>query len=119
MTPSTALTEEWLRSLLTGLGNTADEVAATLRTAGVKGNRADAHDCPVARFIAAQARELVATAGQVTVTLTAEQAVIGITVAGSGDYREVTAGTPSAVEDFLDSFDGGAYDDLAETPTAC
>ncbi len=118
MTMSTALTGEWLRSLLAGLGNTADEVAATMRATGIKGPRASAHDCPGARLIAARAGELAAATSQVAVTLTADAAVIGITPAAPGNYWEITASTPEAVEDFLDGFDGGDYDYLAETPSA-
>lgn len=118
MTTNTALTGEWLHSLLTGLGNTADEVAATLRAADVKGYRTDVRDDPGARFIASKARELVPATAQVDVILTAEEAVIGITPVGPDDYWEVSANTPEAVEDFLDGFDAGDYDDLAETPSA-
>ena len=118
MMTNTALTGEWLHSLLTGLGNTADEVAATLRAADVKGYRTDVQDDPGARFIASKARELVPATAQVAVILTAEEAVIGITPADPDDYWEVSASTPEAVEDFLDGFDAGDYDDLAETPSA-
>jgi 3-hydroxyisobutyrate dehydrogenase-like beta-hydroxyacid dehydrogenase len=118
MTTNTALTAERLQTLLIGLGNNADEIAATLRAAGIKGYRTDAHDCPAARFIAARAHELLPVTGQVTVTLTAETAVIGITAADPAAYREVAASTPQALEGFLDSFDSGSYDDLAETPGA-
>jgi hypothetical protein len=117
MTTRTALTRKWLKSLLTGLGSTADEVAATLRAAGIKGYHTDCHDCPGARYIASKASEL-ARADKVTVTLTAEQAVIGITRDDTDRYREVKARTPGALEDFLDGFDSGEYDDLAETSTA-
>jgi len=94
MTTPTPLTAQWLQNLLTGLGSTADEVAATLRTAGIKGVRTDAHDCPGARYIAAKARELVAPDCQVAVTLTQEQTVIGITTAGPDDYQESRPARP-------------------------
>jgi hypothetical protein len=118
MTTHTALTRKWLRNLLRGLGATAEEVAATLRAAGVKGPRTDCHDCPGARYIAVKARELVPATDQVTVTLTADKAVIGITRAGTDQYREVKASTPEALEDFLDGFDADDYGDLAEEPAA-
>lgn len=108
------LTGESLQSTLTGLGSTADEVTATLRAAGIKGHLTDAHNCPGARFIATRARELLPGADRITVTLTAEKAVIGITFADPDEYREVTASTPEAVEDFLDHFDQGDYEDLIE-----
>jgi hypothetical protein len=112
--PTGKLTRKWLKALLAGLGSTADEVAATLRAAGIKGSRTECHDCPGARYIASKARELVPAADQVTVTLTADKAVIDITRPGTDDYREVRASTPGALEDFLDGFDSGDYDDLAE-----
>ena len=43
-----------------------------------------------------------------------DKTVIGITRAGTSYYREVDARTPGALEDFLDRFDGGDHDDLAE-----
>lgn len=118
MTTRTALTRQWLKSLLAGLGSTADEIAATLRAAGIKGSRTDCHDCPGARYIASKAHERVPATDQVTVTLTADKAVIGITRPGTDHYQEVKASTPEALEDFLDGFDGGDYDDLAEIPAA-
>lgn len=117
MTTPTPLTAQWLQNLLTGLGSAADEVAAALRTAGIKGVRTDAHDCPGARYAAAKARELVAPDCQVAVTLTQEQTVIGITTASPDDYQEVSASTPEAVEDFLSRFDDGQYGDLELAPS--
>jgi hypothetical protein len=116
MTARTVLTRKWLKQLLHELGTTADEVAATLRAAGVKGSLTDCHDCPGARYIAVKARALIPAAELVTVTLTADRAVLGITREGTDYYREVTARTPGALEDFLDSFDSGGYNDLAEEP---
>lgn len=116
MTARTVPTRKWLKQLLRGLGTTADEVAATLRAAGIKGSRIDAHDCPGARYIAMRTRELIPTPDLATVTLTADKTVIGITRAGTDFYREVKARTPGALEDFLDGFDGHDYDDLAEYP---
>lgn len=118
MTTRTALTRKWLESLLAGLGSTADEVAATLRAAGIKGFRTHCHDCPGARYIASKARELIPATDQVTVTLTADETVIAITRPGTDHYQEVKTSTPAALEDFLDGFDAGEYDDLAETPAA-
>jgi hypothetical protein len=112
----TALTKKWLKRLLHELGTTADEVAGTLRAAGIKGTRTDVRDCPGARYITLKARAFVTAPDLVTVTLTADRAVIGITRAGTDYYREVKARTPGALEDFLDGFDGGSgdYNDLAE-----
>jgi hypothetical protein len=117
MTTPTPLTAQWLENLLAGLGSTADEVAATLRTAGIKGVRTDVHDCPGARYIAAKARELVTPDCQVAVTLTHELTVIAITAASPDDYQEVSASTPEAVEDFLGRFDDGQYGDLELAPS--
>ncbi len=116
MTGRTALTRKWLRNLLRGLGATAEEVAATLHAVGVKGSRTDAHDCPGAGYIAMKAREILPATDLATVTLTADKAVIGITRTGTSYYREVRARTPEALEDFLDGFDSGDYDDLAAEP---
>jgi hypothetical protein len=118
MTARTALSREWLKKLLRGLGTTADEIAATLRAAGVKGSRTDAHDCPGAGYIAMKAREILPATDLATVTLTADHAVIGITRAGTSYYHEVKARTPGPLEDFLDGFDGGDYADLAKEPVS-
>jgi hypothetical protein len=112
MTGRTVLTRKWLRKLLRGLGTSADEVVATLRAAGVTGTRTDAHDCPGAGYITLKAREILPATDRVTVTLTADKAVIAITRADTSYYRDIKARTPEALEDFLDGFDSGDYADL-------
>lgn len=106
MTRSTALNAEWLTSQLANLGTTGDEVADTLRKAGVKGTPTDIWHDPVAVYIGVRVRQLVPPDTAVQVAVTTEEIVVNITSASDPDGpREISAITPDPVEDLLDRFD--------------
>ncbi|WP_329242834.1 hypothetical protein OG417_44820 [Actinoallomurus sp. NBC_01490] len=52
------LSESWLSQVLAQLGNSPGKVAATLRTAGIRGKPHDPCGCPIAQYIKKRAREL-------------------------------------------------------------
>jgi hypothetical protein len=116
MATSTALSSDWLATVLGSLGGTGDEVAQTLRRAKATGTPADIWDDPVAAYIRSRTRALVEPDSLVAVMVTAEDVAVS-TISASldpADYQEVLAKTPGPVEDFLDRFDAGEdYQDLA------
>ena len=91
-----------LKSLLEGMGSTADEVAAFLEGQGVKGWRRDGNGCPVARYLTAinQCRYYVGT-GAVS------------TEAGGFPYEWIVE-LPNPVRGFVSNFDHGSYPNLEE-----
>ena len=116
MTTSTGLSSDWLAMLLGSLGTTGDKVAQTLRQAGATGVPTDIWDDPVATYIRARSRALVAPDSLVAVMVTADDVAVSAIGASldPDDYQEVLAETPGPVEDFLDRFDAGEdYQDLA------
>lgn len=116
MTQNPALTPEWLHALLAGLGSTPDEVADTLRAAGLKGHRLSPDDDPAARYITARAREILPAGTNVTAIVSDGEAIVFADGTGSCD---VSAEIPGPLEDFLVRFDSEeGYRDLAETPAA-
>lgn len=52
--------KERIEEMLAGLGGDADAVADSLRTKGIRGNRDDGCDCPIARVILAEFPESAA-----------------------------------------------------------
>jgi hypothetical protein len=115
MTISTALPADWLAPVLASLGSTGDEVARTLRKAGATGTPTDIFNDPVADYIRTWARDLVPAGSTIEAVVTAEEVVVSVTASSYGldDHQEFTAGTPDAVEDFLDRFDAREdYQDL-------
>ncbi len=106
MTPAQQVT---LRSALTALGDTPDEVANTLRRRGIYGVRHDAARHPVARYLMG----LTAAAGLATPLLLAPY--------GGGQRRYVwvsgepgTVALPWAAARFSWAFDAGQYPELEE-----
>jgi hypothetical protein len=83
--------------LLTRLGTTADEVAATLRDLGIRGQRFDGCDCPVARYLADHGHEMA----------------VG-SVSAKSQWERVLL--PHPVAHFAMAFDQGAYPELEVTP---
>jgi hypothetical protein len=49
--PQYLASPEGLKEALSALGETADEIAASLQAQGIKGERSDAQCCPVARYL--------------------------------------------------------------------
>jgi hypothetical protein len=86
-----------LEQALIKLGNTHDEVAATLLAGGFKGKKTSSCDCPVARY-------LCATLDDGNVYRVERWEVFS-------DNGEDTT-MPKAVCDFVFWFDKGAYPDL-------
>lgn len=98
---------ELVRAALAGLGKTADQVAETLRTAGIVGAREDGCACPVALYLAREVPELKGEFGQFRWNV---------------DRKGVSADTvwvldhPVAVWQFITAFDlRDDYEDLAVT----
>jgi hypothetical protein len=113
------LSPDWLAMVLGSLGGTGDEVAQTLRRARVTGTPADIWGDPVATYIRARTRDLVAPDSLVAVMVTADDVAVSTISAwlDPDDFQEVLTETPGPVEDFLDRFDAGEdYQDLAGEP---
>ena len=90
-----------LLSHLAALGSTQDEVAATLRAAGIKGLPGKACSCPVA--------EWVTWAGFTQVEV-GKESITGLYVFTA--QEKVVLGHAGPVVDFVRAFDGGGYPDL-------
>lgn len=90
-----------LRNSLTGMGSTREEVAKTLRDAGIKGKRRCAGECPVALYLM-QDEELP----EATVASRAPMAMAG------PQGGRVVIRLPTPVEEFVNAFDSGRYEDL-------
>ena len=119
MTTGKALSPDWLALVLRGLGRTGDEVARTLRQAGATGTPAGIWDDPVAAYIRARTRDLMAADSLVAVMVTADDVAVATISAwlDPDDHQEVLTETPGPVGDFLDRFDAGEdYQDLAREP---
>lgn len=109
------LSDQWLATVLSEMGDCHEQVAETLRNAQIKGRQGDLNDCPIARYTAARVREHLPS-GSVIVT------VCGcVTVATSGDdFKVISADTPEPVREFIAAFDNAEadhdlYADLVES----
>lgn len=89
-----------LAEALAQLGPTPEDVARTLRRAGVVGHRECCHACPVARYL------LQLGAADVAV----DHDVSAVRRDGTEDWTHVE--NPRAVRLFIENFDSGGYDDL-------
>lgn len=96
MSPTTDTPASRALMLLTALGATGDEVAATLTTLGVKGQPCSGDRCPVARYLYAEG---VVHIGVDRWTLTLPAGPVNV---------------PAAIAEFVDAFDRGAHPDLIE-----
>ncbi|GAA4100926.1 hypothetical protein [Actinomadura miaoliensis] len=114
--PSDAINQQWLDEVLTGLGETADQVAAALHAAKITGQRHNPSDCPMVRYVAARARERVPSA-QVTASATRSTIQVEIDLRDA-DPQTVWTVTPQAVREFIDAFDDGEYTDLVDETAA-
>ncbi|MFB9832847.1 hypothetical protein [Actinoallomurus acaciae] len=105
--------KEWLTGVLNSLGHTADEVAATLRAAGITGKRRNGVQCPTALYARAKAKERVPSASRVGVWVGWEAIWVRICRADRKDL--VCVERPQAVSDFIEAFDSGSdYSDLLD-----
>lgn len=111
-----AITEEWLTRTLTDLGDTADDVAATLRDAAIKGRRSNAVQCPVARYLARRVAEH-ASSTQARVNVHDDATVLVATSSAHSEDLIVSVALPDPVLDFIRDFDEGAYPDLIDDST--
>jgi hypothetical protein len=123
MPVSNIITEEWLTRTLADLGDTADEVAATLRGAEIKGRRSNAVQCPIARYLARRVAEHLPST-QATVNVHSDAAEITpirpATHADTDADAEdpiVLVELPNPVLAFLQNFDEAAYPDLIDDST--
>ena len=91
--------EQPLLDALAALGQDADEIADRLKELGYRGRRSVPGDCPVARYLQASVHRHVG---------------IGSTVCSVGAANVVQFPLPSAVMEFVDRFDGGAYSWLVD-----
>lgn len=91
-----------LTNLLERLGNTAEEVAESLRAKSCTGYPRASFSCPVANYLREQLPDTTVSVGS------------GSSLAGSQRVR-----SPSGVSDFVRAFDNGLYPDLSKhTPRA-
>lgn len=99
-----------LAGILADLGTTSDEVAAHLRAQAIQGVRNTARFLnPVVRYVHARLRM-----DEYRLDLTMPN-VLRMTLP---DGAQITAPLPRAVQQFLDSFDHGAYPELQLSPEA-
>lgn len=87
-----------VNGILGNMGTDADAVARTLEAAGVRGERWSFTDDPVGNYL----KKLLKTYVEAT------EVAIYWDACGKAE----TAYTPPAVRDFMQRFDGGAYDHL-------
>lgn len=115
MTTPPQITQAWLSAVLAGLGESADQVAATLRTAKIKGVRRSPTSCPVARYVKAKAYEHTPTT-HVIVNVGAHVYVDPASPDDNQPHLEVAI--PEPVTAFIGDFDDGlpAYADLVDDP---
>lgn len=108
--------DEWLTSVLSALGGTPGEVAATLRAAGFSGGRGSGVRCPVALYVRAKAKERVPSASRVFVWSGSD--AVSVRIAREDGEVLVRVTPPLAVSAFIEAFDsGGDYADLDDAGT--
>lgn len=99
-----------VEAALTELGDTPDEVARTLRGAGIRGHKSECGLCPVALWLARKVPELRGPGGMFRWDVNA----VGIADA-RGDW---VVWMPEPVCQFISRFDyGNAYEDLVVVPS--
>jgi hypothetical protein len=106
-----AITEMQVTEWLTELGSTADEVADTLRAAGIKGT-SSAWKCPVAKWLQAK----VTAAGGHSVSVGPTGASVWLDADRYAGQRVYVDTMPSPVRAFIRAFDReqASYADLRE-----
>lgn len=105
-------TNDEVREYLLSLGKTPDQVAETLQAQGIKGYRASADSCPLAKALNAHYGEGVqAFVTHTDVTLACDP--VGLD--GNDEHMIVN---PLQVADFISLFDSGKYPELDKEYTA-
>jgi hypothetical protein len=89
-----------VNNILAGLGDSSEQVAASLREKGIKGEPACAEQCPIARLLKSEIEDAE----------WASVSACGLHV-GAGDFTAGMA-TPDHVADFVSDFDLGQFPDL-------
>ena len=100
------LTDQWLATVLSEMGDSHEQVAETLRNAQIKGQQGDLHDCPIARYIASRVRE---HAPSHSVTVTVCGSVVTVAIFDDG-FTEISADAPEPVREFVATFDNAEFD---------
>lgn len=93
------MTDVEVLALLEGLGETADEVANSLRAAKVRGHRGTCGSCPIARHLHQQGVD--------------SPSVLTLHVWVNRNSRSMRITLPQPVCDFVRRFDAGDFEDLA------
>lgn len=91
------------RAALAALGDTAEQVAATLTAAGCTGQRHEAYECPVYRWLQSRG-------------LPVESVVSNAVYLKDAPYKEIRL--PGAVRCFVSRFDRGEFPGLVEAVPA-
>lgn len=124
---------EKIKAALESLGDTADEVADTLRVLGCHGESGDTEKCPVARFVMSVAERegwdwQSVNVFDIRTFIWAERRHGQINDVDAEEFYNLAAPTgsrlacridnPSAVAAFINAFDNGCYRDLDEEAAA-
>jgi hypothetical protein len=96
------ITPERVSELLRALGNTADEVAETLRAGGFRGTQADAAACPIACYLKARDVDVIGVRYE------------NLKVRITGRIHLLTM--PDAAGEFAEEFDSDRYPALMVSP---
>jgi hypothetical protein len=94
--------KERIEELLKSLGGDPDTVADTLRAKGIKGNRDDGCECPIAKLIAVEIPEATRPKAEWSDNTGAWFVSFGYVRTPDGEVDP-----PRAVSDFIDAFDNG------------
>ena len=93
-----------MREALVALGETPQEVSASLKRLGISGICRSPRGCPIAKYLKGKGfNEVVASASTVSSRWFSEDT-----------YYEISVRTPSGVGVFMNQFDVGEYMDLIE-----
>jgi hypothetical protein len=104
------LDEQWLLTMLTDLGHSADEIAVALQAAKITGRRYDSRECPIARYITRRARQIMPFT-YISVAV-GHHISMRVEVFDQDPYW-VNITRPAAVDAFIHAFhDDGAYPEL-------
>ncbi len=98
-----------ITEFLTSLGTTADEVADSLRAAGIRGIRSSMCNCPILNAVYQALPDYwpgLVILGSVTKNGRSYRATLG-------DSQICDPRLTPAIEDFIAKFDSGSYPDLA------
>lgn len=94
------MTKEQALTLLQGLGDTAEKIAASLRTEGIVGFPQSSEYCPITLFLKKHGADYPAT--------TSNKIILGVDELGD----EIVMDTPASVARFVRLFDISIFPDL-------